>query len=61
MLFVFMSRSRYIYVYVIYFLFLSSFLIVSYHITSFKLTCFFAHFLKYLLLFLYDNMDEESE
>ena len=36
--------------------------IVIYHITPLKQTyLFFVHFLEYLLLFLDDNVDEESE
>ena len=31
------------------------------HISLKQISCFFAHFLEYALLFLDDNVDEESE
>ena len=43
------------------FIFSLIFIVIN-HITSFRQThLFFVHFLEYILLFLDDNMDEESE
>ena len=58
-----MSRCKYMsYLYDLLFFF--TFIIIN-HIISLKQTnrhtCFFAHFLEYALLFLDDNVDEESK
>ena len=45
----------------LFFIFILGFIVIN-HITSLKQTkLFFVHFLEYLLLFLDDNVDEESE
>ena len=45
----------------LFFIFSIIFIVID-HMTSFKQTyLFFVNFLEYLLLFLDDNMDEESE
>ena len=58
-----MSSIWFIYVVLcdLFFIFKIIFTVIN-HITSFKQTyLFFEHFLEYLLLFLDDNMDEQSE
>ena len=44
----------------LFFIFSLIFIVIN-HITSFKQTYFFVHFLEHLLLFLDGNVDEESE
>ena len=59
-----LSRRRSIYVVLMWPAFFFSFIIIN-HIISLKKTnkhtCFFAHFFEYALLFLDDNVDEESK
>ena len=62
--YLYVSRPRSItcHIYAIYFSFSASFslsLIIQPHVN--RHTCFFVHLLEYLLLFLDDNVDEESE
>ena len=61
-----MSKPRFIvsYIYDLFFISRPIFIVINNHITSCKQTSmllFFLHFSKYLLLFLNENVDEESE
>ena len=57
----YLGLLRSIYVYVICFPFSSLFSLINHKSREYRLTCYFAYFLEYVLLFLDDNQDGECE